>query len=176
VKRYLRLYNSVFFIIILFTASACSTYSELIVSNKCLLPDENYEFRFYNDLKPVKTGIVPAEKKSLTISVQKYLVKSNGFNPESDIMYKGVEETLKGNYIEAEILFTQVRNIITDGSVENNLAVIYELTKRKKEAHIMYMNALIKSPDNSKFRSNLLSFINNNKFTIEKKSAINTVQ
>lgn len=95
----------------------------------------------------------------------KYLANGQGFNPESDIMRKGVDEALKGNYIEAEILFLHVRNNINDGSVENNLAVIYELSKRKKEAHIMYTDALIKSPDNLKFKSNLLSFINNNKFT-----------
>ncbi len=164
-KRYLPLYKPVLFILILITAASCSTYRELITSVKIVLPDENSGFRFYNSGSPVKSDLKPESRKSLTISMTKYLANGQGFNPESDIMRKGVDEALKGNYIEAEILFLHVRNNINDGSVENNLAVIYELSKRKKEAHIMYTDALIKSPDNLKFKSNLLSFINNNKFT-----------
>jgi len=161
---------------ILFFLSSCTTYSELTISGKVSLPDGDDELKFYNSVNPVKEDLIPEGRKSLSIAMQKYLVTGNGFNPQSDIIRKGVEETLKWNYIEAEILFMQVRDNITDGSVENNLAVIYELTKRKKDAHIMYMNALIKSPDNLKFRSNLLSFINHNKFAHEKKSDLDTVK
>ena len=160
---------------ILFTLSSCTTYSELTTSGKVSLPDEGYELQFYNSGNPVKSELIPEGRKSLSFTVLKYLVNRNGFNPVSDIIHKGVEETLKGNYIEAEILFMQVRDTNTDGSVENNLAVIYELTKRKKDAHTMYMNALIKSPYNLKFRSNLLSFINHSKFKLEKKSDLDTV-
>jgi len=165
VKRYLHLYNCILLFLIFITASSCSTYSELKTSGKILLPDENSGIKFHNSGSPVKPDFKPESRKSFTISIPKYLANGKGFNPESDIMRKGVDEALKGNYIEAEILFMQLRDSFNDGSVENNLAVIYELTKRKKEAHIMYTTALIKSPDNLKFRSNLLSFIKQNKFT-----------
>jgi hypothetical protein len=165
VKRYLPLYKTALLILIFFTAASCSTYRELIVSGKVLLPDEKSELRFYDSGNAVKSDLKPEFKKSLIVSMPKYLVTGNGSNPESDIIRRGVDEALNGNFIEAEILFLQVNDNFNDGSVENNLAVIYELTKRKKEAHIMYTNALIKSPDNPKFRSNLLSFIKHNKFT-----------
>ncbi len=164
-KLYLHLYNCILLILIFITASSCSTYSKLTTSGKILLPDENSGIKFHSSGSTVKSDLKPESRKSFTISIPKYLANGKGFNPESDIMRRGVDETLKGNYIEAEILFMQVRDSFNDGSVENNLAVIFELTKRKKEAHIMYITALIKSPDNLKFRSNLLSFIKHNKFT-----------
>jgi len=168
VKRYLPLYKPVLITLIFITAASCSTYSELKISGKVLLPDENSGLKFYDTSDPQKADLKTDTKKSIIISMPRYLAKGNGFNPESYIMRKGVDETVNGNYIEAEILFNQVRENITDGSVENNLAVIYELTKRNREAHTMYTSALLKSPDNPEFRSNLLSFIKHNKFTREK--------
>jgi hypothetical protein len=137
----------------------------LTTSGRIPLPDKNSELKFFDSGNAITSDSKQKSKKSLVISIPRYLVKGNGLSPESIIMRKGVNETLIGNFIEAEILFLQVQDNFTDGSVENNLAVIYELLKRKKEAHIMYTNALIKSPDNLKFRSNLLSFIKHNKFT-----------
>lgn len=164
-KRYLPIYKPVLFILIFITAASCSTYTELNTSGRILLPDENSGLKFYSSGNAVTSDSKPESKKHMVISVPRYLVNGNGLNPESVIMRRGVDETLNGNFIEAEILFLQVRENFTDGSVENNLAVIYELSKRQKEAHIMYTNALIKSPDNLKFRSNLSSFIKHNKFT-----------
>jgi hypothetical protein len=165
VKRYLQIYKPVLFILIFFTASSCSTYAELNTSGRILLPVEDSGLKFYDSGNAVKSDSKPESNKNQVITMPKYLARGSGFNAQSIIMRKGVDEALSGNFIEAEILFNQVRENFTDGSVENNLAVIYELTKRKKEAHIMYTNALIKSPDNLKFRSNLLSFIKHNKFT-----------
>jgi tetratricopeptide (TPR) repeat protein len=145
--------------------TACSSYRELVIENKVVLPGEISKYKFTDAAGDKKPGAKPAGQKSLLISSIKYIAKGEGFKPESRIMDMGVEETLKGNYAEAEILFKEIQENITDGSVENNLAVIYELTKRKKDAMKMYTSALIKSPANSKFRSNLLSYINHNKFT-----------
>lgn len=115
----------------------------------------------------LKTGTMKGKQKKLSVITKKYLARGKGFTPESGIMDRGVEEVLNGNYFEAETLFYAVRDNITDGSIENNLAVVYELTERKKEALKMYTTALIKSPENPEFRCNLSSFIDQNKYGIE---------
>jgi Flp pilus assembly protein TadD len=80
-------------------------------------------------------------------------------------MDKAINEALKGNYTEAEILFNELKDIVNDGTVENNLAVLLETEKRNKEAMNMYINALIKSPGNYIFRSNFVSFICLNRYS-----------
>lgn len=145
---------------------------------KVIVADETGEYKLSgaDTVFPGTNGLKQADKKNLNISIKKFLARSLSFKPESQIMNYAVDEVLNGNYVEAEILFEQVKDNITDGSVENNLGVIFELTKRKKKAHIMYINAVIKSPQNLKFRSNLLSFIDQYKFTQENKTESDTVK
>ncbi len=162
-----RLFRSVL-LLCLIPAAACSSYREIVIDDKVVLTAESRGYIF-TDPSGKQTALLKSGKdKSLPISSKKHLAPGKGFSPESEIMDMAVEESLKGNYNEAEILLKEIQENITDGSVENNLAVIYELTKRKKEAMKMYTKAIFKSPDNSHFRSNLLSFINHNKFRVEK--------
>lgn len=163
--KYPRLYKIILPLIL--AVSACSSYEELIISDRILLPDESRGYVFSDTIIEKKADSKSGKQKALPVTSEKYLAKSMGFNPESKIMNRGVEEALKGNYSEAEILFNEIREVITDGSVENNLAVICELTKRKKDAERLYTEALLKSPENTKFKSNLSSFINHNKYKVE---------
>jgi len=164
VMRYLRQYRSILPVAVIWLITACSSYRVLAFDSKVYLPGKQIENPFTNPGLDKKSGIKKNGPRSLIIPSKKYLAEGTGFKPESKILNMGVEEALKGNYIEAEILFMQVHEIITDGRVENNLAVIFELTKRKKDAMKLYISALAKSPDNPEFRSNLLSFISLNKF------------
>lgn len=166
--RFLRPYRFFLLLMVLVQWTACSSYEELIIENKAVLSGESSGYNFTDASDEKKPEFKSARPKNMLTTSVKYLSRINGFTPEAKIMNTGVEETLKGNYIEAEILFNEIHGIINDGSVENNLAVIFELTKRKKEAMEMYTTAYIKSPENSQFKSNLLSFINHNKFKAEK--------
>jgi Flp pilus assembly protein TadD len=139
------------------TGSACSSYVKMSVSNKVLLPDESSGYIISDASGEKKSALNSGGHKSLLITSEKYLARGRGFSPESLILDMGINEAVNGNYIEAEILFKEIQNNITDGSVENNLAVIYELTKRNNDSMKMYYQAINKSPENSKFRCNLLS-------------------
>jgi tetratricopeptide (TPR) repeat protein len=110
-----------------------------------------------------KKNSVP--KNYIVVSSKRYFVHPKNFGPASTIMGAGIEEALKGNYLEAETLFNEIKENINDGSVENNLAIIYEITKREREAMAMYVTALMKSPENMEIKNNLLSYINDKKFT-----------
>ena len=164
--RYLRLYKYILLLLILIPFASCSSYKEIVIDNKVILSGVGSGYSLTNSESEKKPEFKSVKQKSLLITSAKYLACLNDFTPEAKIMNRGVDETLRGNYIEAEILFNEIKENINDGSVENNLAVIYELTKRKKNAMEMYTNALIKSPDNPQFKSNLLSFINHNKYKI----------
>lgn len=146
---------------------SCSSYSELVIEYRVGIPKESgFYYKDNNDEEKV-TGSKNNTGKNLIAASTKYFVRGKGLNPESKIMNKAVEEALNGHYLEAEILFNELKGLLHDGSVENNLGVVFEAEKRNKEAMNMYINALIKSPENSRFRSNLLSFICHNKYRKE---------
>lgn len=137
---------------------SCSSYVKMPVESRITIPDG---VKLYD----ADTFIIRSKKqiqKSVVIRSEKFLICKKSFTPESSILNEGVKEAENGNFIEAEILFKQVISDITDGTVENNLAVIYELTKRKKEAVKFYASAIEKSRENQQIKSNLLSFINLN--------------
>jgi hypothetical protein len=162
--RFLRRFNILLLLPVLISFPGCSSYEELIVDEKVILSGESSAYSFTKMESEQKPGLKSVKQKSILMTSIKYLARLNNSTPEAVIINMGVNETLKRNYIEAEILYKEILDIITDGSVENNLAVVYELTKRNKNAMEMYTNAVIKSPENSQFKSNLLSFINHNKF------------
>lgn len=172
--RFFHLYKIFFLFLVTAAVTSCSSYKELTVNDKIILPEESQLYRFSETPAEQKTGLKSGRQKKIQVTSKKYLARGKDFTPESEIMNKGVEEALKGNYPEAETLFEAIRENNTDGAVENNLAVVYELTKRKKDAMKMYTIALIKSPENSEFRSNLLSFISYNKFGNENQMNLKT--
>ena len=146
---------------------SCSSYSELVIEYRLTVPkDSGYYFTDSDDKK--ENSYKKNIRNNLNIASTKYLVRGKGLKPESKIMNMAVDEALKGNYIEAEILLNELKYILNDGSVENNLGVIFETEKKNREAIKMYTNALIKSPENSIFRSNFLSFICQNRYKYEK--------
>lgn len=140
---------------------SCSSYSELIVEYR-VPPPKNSGYYYKESDEGKDAGFKKVTGKSFLVSSSKYFVRGKGSEPELKIMEVAVDEALRGNYIEAEILFKELTVFINDGSPENNLGVIYEKEKRSKEAMNMYINALVKSPENIRFRSNLLSFICHN--------------
>ena len=162
--RFLHQYNTFLLLIILTSVISCSSYETVVIHDRIALPGGDRDYTFADKSGKKKSAFKTGKQKSVVITSKKYLVKGKGFTPESMIMNEGIKEALSDNYIEAEILFKQIKLNSSDGSVENNLAVIYELTKRKKDAMLMYTKALLKSPDNREYRSNMQSFINHNKF------------
>ena len=81
---------------------------------------------------------------------------------EKKIIAKGISEAIDGNYSGAEFLIRQCEKSVADGSIQNNLAIIYEASGKYNEAFTMYTKALLISPDEKNFRNNFRLFLNQN--------------
>ena len=77
----------------------------------------------------------------------------------TEILEAGSSEALNGNLFGAEIIFLELKDSEKNGAVENNLAIIYELSGKNSRAFEMYNSALLLSPGNSLFRKNYYCFI-----------------
>jgi Flp pilus assembly protein TadD len=141
---------------------SCGSHSDIIIDNRIALTDLKYRVI---DSEHKKNQ---AAKNYIVVSSKRYFLHSKNSGPEEAIMSAGIKEALKKNYLEAETLFNEIKENINDGSIENNLAIIFELTKRENEALGMYITALMKSPEKAEIKNNLLSYINDKKF-IDKK-------
>ena len=159
--RFRPLYKIILFIISLLLS--CSSHSDLIIDNKITAPAD-LKYRLVETEHKKNSAV----KNYIVISSKRCFVYFTNPGPEAAIMSAGIEEALKGNYLEAETLFNEIKENINDGSIENNLAIIFELTKRDKEALGMYITALMKSPEKAEIKNNFLSYINDKKF-IDKK-------
>ena len=159
--RFLRHYKAVLLIIIFFIS--CKSDSDIIINNKVSAPAE-LKFRFIE----AKNSSLKS-KSYIGVSSKRCFVHSKSFGPEAIIMSFGIEEALKGNYFEAETLFNEIKENINDGSIENNLGIIFEFTKREGEALCMYISAFMKSPENTEIKNNLSAYINDKKFIDQKR-------
>jgi len=154
--RYLRHYKIV---LIVFFLLSCSSTSELVINNKVTAPAE-LKYILIDTEHSKNPALKNDGKNYILVYSKRYFVHPKNFGPASAIMGVGIEEALKGNYLEAETLFNEIKESINDGSVENNLGIVYEVTKREREAVTMYVTALMKSPDNTEIKNNLLAYIN----------------
>ena len=153
--RFLRHYKIVLIIFFLFS---CASNAELVINNRITIPaDLQYRLIDAEYKKHKKNSVF---KNYIVVSSKRIFVHPEITGPESAIMRAGIEEALKGKYLEAETLFNEIKENINDGSVENNLGIIYEITKRENEALAMYITALMKSPGNTEIKNNLLAYIN----------------
>jgi Flp pilus assembly protein TadD len=138
----------------------------MIINNKVSAPAE-LKFRFIEAENKKNSSL--KSKSYIGVSSKRCFVHSKSFGPEAIIMSAGIEEALKGNYFEAETLFNVIKENINDGSIENNLGIIFEFTKREGEALCMYISALMKSPENTEIKNNLSGYINDKKFVEQKR-------
>jgi len=164
--RFLRHYRVVLLVIFFFLS--CRSDSSLIINSKAAAPPE-LKYRLIESGNKKNLALKSNGKNYIAVSSKRYFVHSKNFGPEAAIMSAGIEEAMKGNYFEAETLFNEIKENINDGSIENNLAVVFEFTKREGEALCMYITALMKSPENTEIMNNLLSYINDKKFIDQKR-------
>ncbi|MCL1864518.1 MAG: hypothetical protein FWF73_01760 [Spirochaetes bacterium] len=150
------------FLLIIFFLS-CSSRGDLLIDNKVTAPAE-FRYRLIEEGNKKNERSKNNGKSYIALTSRRCFVYSKSFDPESVIMRAGIEEALKGNFLEAETLFNEINENINDGSIENNQAIIFELTKREKEALAMYITALMKSPENIDIKNNLLAHIKDKKF------------
>ncbi len=149
-------------LIILILLPGCGSYDTLTMERRIRVSSGNgYEIQFnYREEQS------PREKQVKRSFIQyKTTRKFKGGNlsgPEGVIIQKGISEAVHGNYTGAEFLFNQCGSMVTDGSIQNNLAVIYEASGRYDEAFTLYTKALLISPEEKTFRSNFLLFLNQN--------------
>lgn len=138
---------------------SCSSYREIRVEGK--FPDKNPENNnpYYVVMHTGQTNIQTGSKFHHYHIIKYLAIKSHDKNL-TEILKRSSDEFEKGNHYSAAILLNDASEIWNNGAAENNLAVIYELTGEKDLAFNMYTKALLREPENRKFRHNFLSFIN----------------
>ena len=164
--RFLRHYKAV--LLIIFFSISCGSNSDLVITNKVSAPAD-LKYKLIETDNKKNSALKSSGKNYIVVSSKRSFVNANNSGNEAAIMNAGIKEALKGNYFEAETLFNEIKENINDGSIENNLAIIFELTKREKEALAMYITAVMKSSENTEIKNNLLSHINDKKFIDQKK-------
>lgn len=120
-----------------------------------------------NDVKPgcpLLLTVRPGENENtysgLTrYETQRFFCTEGSTHIHSEILETAAAEAVKGNLFGAGIIFMELKDKEKNGSVENNLAIIYELNGNNSEAFTMYSTALLLNPDNTLFRKNLYCFI-----------------
>ncbi len=150
------------FILSLIFLSGCRSYDVLTIERK-IKTDTNsgYNIIFYTEKNKVltKKNTVHASHVYWT---ERYLTGKKITGPAGNIIKKGIEEALQGNFTEAEFLFKETGDLISDSSIQNNLAVVYEASERYDEAFCMYSRAILIAPDNNNLKRNFLLFVNQN--------------
>jgi len=142
--------------------SGCSSYDSLVLDKRLRIEkNEEYDFIFNYD-KSGSTVKKNADRTSHPYKTERYFKGKNSPGPAGTIITGGILESGRGNYKEAEFLFRETESLLSDGSPQNNLAVVYEASGRYNEAFSMYSRALLIAPEDKIFRSNFLLFLNQN--------------
>jgi tetratricopeptide (TPR) repeat protein len=150
------------FILLLILFSGCSSYDSLVLDKRIRIEkNEGYEFIFDYD-KSGSTVKKNADRTSHPYKTERYFKGKNSPGPAGTIITGGILESVRGNYREAEFLFHETESLLSDGSPQNNLAVVYEASGRYHEAFSMYSRAILIAPEDKFFRSNFLLFLNQN--------------
>jgi len=142
--------------------TGCSTYDTLVLDKRIrTAKHEGYEIIFdYN--KSGSTVNQSSERTSHSYKTERYFKKEKTPEPAGTIIERGILESVRGNYREAEFLFRETESLLSDGTPQNNLAVVYEASGRYEEAFSMYSIAIFIAPEEKIFRSNFILFLNQN--------------
>jgi len=149
-------------ILVFIFLSGCSSNDTLIIKRRIKTGTNSGHELTGRSEKPA--GILnTSSDRSFIIYKTERRFKGNAISgPAGEITRQGIIEAEKGCYTEAEFLFNETASIYTDGTAQNNIAVIYEASGKYDKAFSMYARALILSPDEKIFRSNFLLFLNQN--------------
>lgn len=157
--RYLLKINIPFVLVFL---AGCATQDTLEIERRIRIEKQNeYGIRFDYEKKGSSAGARTDRTFYQYKTARKF---SFGMinNEEKKIIAKGISEAIDGNYSGAEFLIRQCEKSVVDGSIQNNLAIIYEASGKYNEAFTMYTKALLISPDEKNFRNNFRLFLNQN--------------
>ncbi|HOP29095.1 MAG TPA: hypothetical protein PKZ64_05965 [Spirochaetota bacterium] len=142
--------------------TGCSSYEILVLDNRIRIEkNQEYDiiFDYYSKGNTVKKT---SDRTSHPYKTERYFKKGKTPEPAGAILKRGIKESANGNYREAEFLFRETESLLSDGSPQNNLAVIFEASGRYDEAFSMYSKAIFIDPGEKIFRSNLILFLNQN--------------
>ena len=157
--RFILKFNILLLILLL---SGCVSYKILKLERRIKIEQDDITGITLNVKKSFSAARKHSEQQFIQFTTERYLTGLDAPDPAGIIIKKGIEETLNRNYAEAEILHLEAAKLISDGSVKNNLAVIYEASGNYDAAFKMYFEALQISPYNAEFRSNFHYFLNQN--------------
>ncbi|NLV68230.1 MAG: hypothetical protein GXY14_11230 [Spirochaetes bacterium] len=90
---------------------------------------------------------------------QRFFCTKGSTPVHTQILEAACAEAINGNLYGASVLFSELEVKEKNGSVENNLAIIYELEGKYSRAFEMYNSAILLNPRNSLFKKNLYFFL-----------------
>lgn len=147
---------------VLILLSGCSSYDTLTIEKR-IKPERQDGYEIVFDYgKSAGSAKKPADRSFHPYKTERHFKGGDTPGPAGDIIERGIMEAALGNYREAEYLFHESEKLVSDGSPQNNLAVVYEVSGRYEEAFSMYSKALLIFPDEKIFRSNFILFLNQN--------------
>ena len=149
-------------LIFLILLSGCSSAETLTIERRIKIEKQDGYNIIFDYGKNEGSAKKNADRTFHLYKTERLFSSGNIKGPGCDIIKKGIHEAVHGNYLEAEFLFRETENLLSDGSPQNNVAVVYEASGRYDEAFSMYTKALFISPEEKIFRSNFLLFLNQN--------------
>jgi len=96
---------------------------------------------------------------------QRYFCAEGSAPVHTQILEAACAEAIAGNLYGASVLFAELKVKEKNGSVENNLAIIYELEGNYSSAFEMYNSAILLNPRSSLFRKNFYLFLSDRGLT-----------
>jgi len=142
--------------------TGCSSYDTLVLDRRIRIEkNDEYDIIFNYD----KSGAAVKKNTDRTnhpYKTERYFKGKDSPGTSGKILKRGILEAEQGNYREAEFLFSETVKLLSDGTPQNNLAVVYEASGRYGEAFRMYSRAIFIDPEEQIFRSNFILFLNQN--------------
>ena len=151
---------NILFLLLLLTG--CSTYDTLVLDKRIRLEKSEGDNIIFDFNKNGSTANQGSERTSHPYKTERYFKREKNPEPAGTLIERGILESARGNYREAEFLFRETESLLSDGTPQNNLAVVYEASGRYKEAFSMYSRAIFIAPEEKIFRSNFILFLNQN--------------
>ncbi len=148
--------------LILVLLAGCATADTLDIDRRIRIDRQNEYGIQFDYLQNRPASVAHSERIFYQYKTARKFSFGKAGDEEKKIIGKGIIEAIDGNYTGAEFLILQCDKSVTDGSIQNNLGIIYEASGKYNEAFTMYTKAILISPEEKIFRSNFLLFLNQN--------------
>lgn len=156
--KFPRLHN---FVLTSFLITGCNTQNSLVIERRIMI-ERNSFYDIQMNYRAAENRGLNSDRSSHLYKTARLFAGNNLPGAPGAIIQKGIQEAVLENFTEAEFLFRELESTLKDGTVQNNIAVLYEASGRYDEAFSMYTTALLVSPDEKIFRTNFSLFLAQN--------------